>query len=381
MVPDGRADRRRDVRGLGLRGDRRPARRRSATASAASRSSSRTGPRQAELARLGVPGMYGLYQGVPRSRARRGPRHDAIADHDLPRAAACARRARATACARGCTTPSTTRSPITSASATRASTSWPPSEQTPATEPRRAYSRRGRPHPARRGRPVDPRGRGARAAGRRLHGRASRPTARRASRAGGPTARTSSCSTSCSPASTASRSAARSAARPRRPIVMLTARADTIDVVVGLESGADDYVRKPFEMPELVARVRAALRRHGARAGGRRARASSASARCASTPAGRTVERDGHDIAAHPHGVRPAGGARPAPGPGLHPRRAARPRLGLRLPRRLAPGGRGGRAAAGEGRGRPGGPGAGPHGARRRLQGRAAGAARRRRRA
>jgi len=45
------------------------------------------------------------------------------------------------------------------------------------------------------------------------------------------------------------------------PIVMLTARGDTIDVVVGLESGADDYLRKPFEMPELVARIRAALRR------------------------------------------------------------------------------------------------------------------------
>ena len=45
------------------------------------------------------------------------------------------------------------------------------------------------------------------------------------------------------------------------PVVMLTARSDTIDVVVGLEAGADDYVTKPFEMPELIARVRAALRR------------------------------------------------------------------------------------------------------------------------
>jgi two-component system response regulator MtrA len=48
------------------------------------------------------------------------------------------------------------------------------------------------------------------------------------------------------------------------PILMVTARSDTIDVVVGLESGADDYVRKPFEMPELVARVRALLRRRSA---------------------------------------------------------------------------------------------------------------------
>ncbi|MCH1463559.1 MAG: response regulator transcription factor [Candidatus Nanopelagicales bacterium] len=45
------------------------------------------------------------------------------------------------------------------------------------------------------------------------------------------------------------------------PIVMLTAKSDTIDVVVGLESGADDYVVKPFKPKELVARIRARIRR------------------------------------------------------------------------------------------------------------------------
>jgi two-component system, OmpR family, response regulator MtrA len=45
------------------------------------------------------------------------------------------------------------------------------------------------------------------------------------------------------------------------PIVMLTAKSDTVDVVLGLESGADDYVIKPFKPKELVARVRTRLRR------------------------------------------------------------------------------------------------------------------------
>jgi two-component system response regulator MtrA len=77
------------------------------------------------------------------------------------------------------------------------------------------------------------------------------------------------------------------------PVVMLTARGDTMDVVIGLEAGADDYVRKPFEVPELIARIRAALRRASGAAG--------------ETPklnlgpleidvAGRTVTRDGADI-------------------------------------------------------------------------------------
>ena len=48
------------------------------------------------------------------------------------------------------------------------------------------------------------------------------------------------------------------------PIVMLTAKSDTVDVVLGLESGADDYVVKPFKPKELIARVRARVRKYDA---------------------------------------------------------------------------------------------------------------------
>lgn len=47
------------------------------------------------------------------------------------------------------------------------------------------------------------------------------------------------------------------------PVIMLSARADSIDVVLGLEAGADDYVTKPFDGAVLVARIRAVLRRFG----------------------------------------------------------------------------------------------------------------------
>ena len=78
------------------------------------------------------------------------------------------------------------------------------------------------------------------------------------------------------------------------PVIMLTARGDTMDVVVGLEAGADDYVRKPFDLPELIARVRAALRRAGG-PGPEDAPALHLGP-LAIDVAGRTVSRDGTDI-------------------------------------------------------------------------------------
>ena len=75
---------------------------------------------------------------------------------------------------------------------------------------------------------------------------------------------TSSSSTGCCRAFPASSSAAGCGARPETrqlPIIMLTARGEESERVRGLATGADDYIVKPFSVPELSARVRALLRR------------------------------------------------------------------------------------------------------------------------
>ena len=132
------------------------------------------------------------------------------------------------------------------------------------------------------------------------------------------------------------------------PIVMLTARSELHDVVVGLELGADDYVTKPFELPELVARVKAVLRRAAPAGDGahdQRRRARDRPGRVHGQEARRGAAADGDRVPA-------AARARAAAEAGLHARAAARAGLELRLPRRLAPRRRGRAAAAGEGRGR-----------------------------
>ena len=75
------------------------------------------------------------------------------------------------------------------------------------------------------------------------------------------------------------------------PIVMLTARTDTHDVVAGLEAGADDYVVKPFKPQELLARIRARLRRSD-----RREPSQLAVGDLLIDVAGHTVKRDGVEL-------------------------------------------------------------------------------------
>ena len=96
------------------------------------------------------------------------------------------------------------------------------------------------------------------AAQRRLRG-GGRPDGTTALERGARGRSTSSCSTSCCPGAAASTSAATcGSAASMTPILMLTARGQVVDKVVGLRLGADDYLTKPFEMMELLARDRGA---------------------------------------------------------------------------------------------------------------------------
>ena len=83
------------------------------------------------------------------------------------------------------------------------------------------------------------------------------------------------------------------------PILMLTAKSEELDKVVGLEMGADDYLTKPFSMRELMARVRALLRRATAREGSEDSARVTAGA-IELDPRGRTVWRDGVEVSFKP---------------------------------------------------------------------------------
>lgn len=61
-------------------------------------------------------------------------------------------------------------------------------------------------------------------------------------------------------------------AQSKTPVIMLTAKGETLDKVTGLEMGADDYIVKPFESKELIARIHAVLRRYGGASGSEKKR-------------------------------------------------------------------------------------------------------------
>src|SRR5262245_52976397 len=83
------------------------------------------------------------------------------------------------------------------------------------------------------------------------------------------------------------------------PIIMLTARSEEVDRVVGLEIGADDYVTKPFGIRELIARIRVRLRRHPRPGSSSKLRFSDVEVdfeKCEATRGGRRIELTGKEF-------------------------------------------------------------------------------------
>ena len=152
----------------------------------------------------------------------------------------------------------------------------------------------------------------------------------RGRRASGPT---SCCSTSCCPTSTASRCTGAWPGRGERlPVVFLTARRETEDRVRGLTIGADDYVTKPFSLEELIARVRAVLRRTRGDASGRSGASPTRTSSSTRTPT--RCAAPGRLIELTPDRVQPAALPAGQRRPGAQQAADPRPRLALRLRRR-----------------------------------------------
>jgi DNA-binding response OmpR family regulator len=86
-------------------------------------------------------------------------------------------------------------------------------------------------------------------------------------------------------------------ALPEMVLVMLTAHTDEIDIVMGLDAGADDYLTKPFRLPELLARIRAHLRRG---TGAALPQTPITVGRLTVDPAGRRVTVDGREVGLRP---------------------------------------------------------------------------------
>ena len=137
------------------------------------------------------------------------------------------------------------------------------------------------------------------------------------------------------------------------PIIMLTARSEDADKIIGLESGADDYITKPFNILELKARIRALLRRANAAPQQKQPETLLLTAGGITLdPAARRRQKR-RDRRAHGQGIRPHRASCQESAPRLLARKSDGPRLGLHLRRRLPHSGCAHPAASRKARGKP----------------------------